>query len=173
MGVWLRTDSRFREFLSERSLLLFDFLTIIFRYRQAVAEAFWEAPTLFVFSYIMIVLGCCMIVVAFFGELSIPSLKIVLNSGCCGVTGVGSRVCLIVYSIAVFLLLIFTLASGIFLLYKRDGVGFHLIDFKSYLYSDRCRGLRCVELYGSALLSRGRSCSRIFGPTTTNFQMLW
>ncbi|RCN32817.1 tetraspanin family protein [Ancylostoma caninum] len=60
MGVWLRTDSRFRDFLSER-------------YRQAVEEAFWEAPTLYAFSYIIIVLGCCMIVVAFFGESSMPS----------------------------------------------------------------------------------------------------
>ncbi|VDK56589.1 unnamed protein product [Cylicostephanus goldi] len=55
MGVWLRTDSRFRDFLSER-------------YRQVVEEAFWEAPTLYAFSYITIILGCCMIVVAFFGE---------------------------------------------------------------------------------------------------------
>ncbi|KAK6044783.1 hypothetical protein COOONC_17712 [Cooperia oncophora] len=55
MGVWLRTDSRFRDFISER-------------YRQAVGEAFWEAPTLYAFSYIIIVLGCCMIVISFVGE---------------------------------------------------------------------------------------------------------
>uniref|UniRef100_A0A0N5CAR5 Uncharacterized protein n=1 Tax=Strongyloides papillosus TaxID=174720 RepID=A0A0N5CAR5_STREA len=44
LGAWLRTDSRFREVLSER-------------YRQAVAEAFWQAPTLYAFSYILIVFG--------------------------------------------------------------------------------------------------------------------
>lgn len=55
MGVWLRTDSRFRNFISER-------------YRQAVENAFWEAPTLFAFSYIIIVIGAVMIVVAMFGR---------------------------------------------------------------------------------------------------------
>uniref|UniRef100_A0A0N4Z9J4 Tetraspanin n=1 Tax=Parastrongyloides trichosuri TaxID=131310 RepID=A0A0N4Z9J4_PARTI len=44
LGAWLRTDSRFREFLSER-------------YRQAVEEAFWQAPTLYAFTYILIVFG--------------------------------------------------------------------------------------------------------------------
>lgn len=48
MGAWLRTDSRFRDFLSER-------------YRQAVDEAFWQAPTLYAFSYILIVLGATMV----------------------------------------------------------------------------------------------------------------
>lgn len=53
-GTWVRTDSRFREFLSER-------------YRNVVQEAFWQAPTLYFFSYILIILGAVMIVVAFFG----------------------------------------------------------------------------------------------------------
>ncbi|VDM57135.1 unnamed protein product [Angiostrongylus costaricensis] len=61
------------------------------RYRQVVDEAFWEAPTLYAFSYITIILGCCTIIVAFFG--------------CCGVNA-ESRVLLIVYAMAVFLLLI-------------------------------------------------------------------
>jgi hypothetical protein len=54
LGAWLRTDSRFREFLSER-------------YRLVTEEAFWQAPTLYIFSYIMIILGACMVVVSFFG----------------------------------------------------------------------------------------------------------
>uniref|UniRef100_A0A0K0D581 Tetraspanin n=1 Tax=Angiostrongylus cantonensis TaxID=6313 RepID=A0A0K0D581_ANGCA len=78
MGIWLRSDSRFRDFLSER-------------YRQVVDEAFWEAPTLYAFSYITIILGCCMIIVAFLG--------------CCGVNA-ENRALLIVYAMAVFLLLI-------------------------------------------------------------------
>lgn len=87
MGVWLRTDSRFRDFISERSDFQICIQMIVllhsvslpllnyactalhsFRYRQAVGEAFWEAPTLYAFSYVIIVLGCCMIVVSFFGE---------------------------------------------------------------------------------------------------------
>lgn len=98
MGVWLRTDSRFRDFLSER-------------YRQAIDEAFWQAPTLYMFSYIVLVLGATMIVVAIFG--------------CCG-TIYDSKLLLGFYGFSVFLLLIFTLSCGIYILYKKDGVIFQL-----------------------------------------------
>ncbi|KAK6045833.1 hypothetical protein COOONC_16662, partial [Cooperia oncophora] len=83
-------------------------LTLTFRYRQAVGEAFWEAPTLYAFSYIIIVLGCCMIVISFVG--------------CCFGNG-GNRAVLICYAIALFLLLIGTLSCGIYLFYKKDGEG--------------------------------------------------
>lgn len=98
MGIWLRTDSRFRDFLSER-------------YRQAIEEAFWQAPTLYMFSYILLVLGATMIVVAIFG--------------CCGVIH-GSKFLLGFYGISVFFLLIFTLSCGIYVLYKKDGVCFSI-----------------------------------------------
>ncbi|CAJ0565048.1 unnamed protein product, partial [Mesorhabditis spiculigera] len=93
MGAWLRIDSRFRDFLSER-------------YRRVVEEAFWEAPTLYVFSYILIVLGAFMIVVSVIG--------------CCG-ANVNAKPFMVVYTVFVFILLIFTLSSGIYLLYKREG----------------------------------------------------
>lgn len=96
MGIWLRTDSRFRDFLSER-------------YRQAIEEAFWQAPTFYMFSYILLVLGATMIVVAIFG--------------CCGAIH-GSKFLLGFYGISVFFLLIFTLSCGIYVLYKKDGVCF-------------------------------------------------
>ena len=94
MGAWLRVDSRFRDFLSER-------------YRQVVAEEFWQAPTLYTFSYILIVLGCTMIVVAMFG--------------CCGVI-VNSRLFLGFYAFSVFVLLVFTISCAVYIVYKRDGV---------------------------------------------------
>jgi hypothetical protein len=94
MGVWLRTDSRFRDFLSER-------------YRQAVHEAFWEAPTLYAFSYILIVLGGLLLVVAMFG--------------CCGAVA-ESKLLLGVYGVGTFLLLVFTLGCGSYIIYTKDSV---------------------------------------------------
>ncbi|PAV91221.1 hypothetical protein WR25_09192 [Diploscapter pachys] len=117
LGVWLRTDSRFRNFLSER-------------YRQAVEEAFWEAPTLYTFSYIMIVLGCCMIVVAFFGF--------------CG-TATRSRALLIIYAMMVFVLMIATLASGIYLYYKRDGLDVEVSDALNYMVQHYYQGAGVVQ----------------------------
>lgn len=73
-------------------------------------EAFWEAPTLYTFSYILIVLGATMIVVAMIG--------------CCGAME-GSRLFLGFYAFAVFVLLIFTLSCGIYVIYKKNGVSVH------------------------------------------------
>ncbi|KAK6760247.1 hypothetical protein RB195_021654 [Necator americanus] len=130
MGVWLRTDSRFRDFLSER-------------YRQAVEEAFWEAPTLYAFSYIIIVLGCCMIVVAFFG--------------CCGVNA-ESRLVLIIYSMAVFLLLVATLSCGIYLFYKKDGIDVELSDALNYMVQHYYQGAGIVQESLDHLQTTFRCC---------------
>ncbi|KAL6724453.1 hypothetical protein Aduo_019342 [Ancylostoma duodenale] len=130
MGVWLRTDSRFRDFLSER-------------YRQAVEEAFWEAPTLYAFSYIIIVLGCCMIVVAFFG--------------CCGVNA-ENRVVLIIYSMAVFLLLVATLSCGIYLFYKKDGIDVELSDALNYMVQHYYQGAGIVQESLDHLQTTFRCC---------------
>lgn len=98
MGVWLRTDSRFRDFLSER-------------YRQAVHEAFWEAPTLYAFSYILIILGCTLMVVAMFG--------------CCGAV-TESKLLLGIYGFGSFLLLVFTIGCGSYIIYTKDSVDLKL-----------------------------------------------
>lgn len=95
-GAWLRTDSRFRDFLSER-------------YRQVVNEAFWQASTLYTFSYIIIILGAMMIVVAMFG--------------CCGAVQ-ESRLFLGFYGFSVFVLMVFTISCITYILYKKDGVNF-------------------------------------------------
>ncbi|WKY14819.1 hypothetical protein Q1695_000385 [Nippostrongylus brasiliensis] len=130
MGVWLRTDSRFRDFISER-------------YRQAVNEAFWEAPTLYAFSYVIIVLGCCMIVVSFFG--------------CCGVNA-ENRVVLICYSIAVFLLLVGTICCGVYLFYKRDGVDVELSDALNYMVQHYYQGAGVVQEALDHLQTTFRCC---------------
>ncbi|CAC51071.1 Tetraspanin [Caenorhabditis elegans] len=130
MGVWLRTDSRFRNFISER-------------YRQAVQEAFWEAPTLFAFSYIIIVLGAVMMVVAMLG--------------CCGITG-RSRPFLIIYSMVVFLLLVATLSCGIYLLYKKDGLDVELSDALNYMVQHYYQGPGVVQESLDHLQTAFRCC---------------
>nr|CDJ85250.1 Tetraspanin domain containing protein [Haemonchus contortus] len=130
MGVWLRTDSRFRDFVSER-------------YRQAVGEAFWEAPTLYAFSYIIIVLGCCMIVISIFG--------------CCAGND-GSRVLLILYSVALFLLLIAVLSCGIYLFYKRDSVDVELSDALNYMVQHYYQGPGIVQESLDHLQTTFRCC---------------
>lgn len=117
LGAWLRTDSRFRDFLSER-------------YRQVVEEAFWEAPTLYAFSYIMIVLGAFMIVVAFFG--------------CCGVTA-SAKPFIGIYAAAVFVLLIATLSAGLFIFYKKDGIDVELSDALNYMVQHYYQGPGIVQ----------------------------
>ena len=67
-----------------------------------------------------------MIVVAFFGIWIILSeislcIKLFGYLGFCG-TATRSRALLIIYAMMVFILMIATLASGIYLYYKRDGV---------------------------------------------------
>ncbi|KAK6012126.1 tetraspanin family protein [Ostertagia ostertagi] len=130
MGVWLRTDSRFRDFISER-------------YRQAVGEAFWEAPTLYAFSYIIIVLGCCMIVISFLG--------------CCVGNG-GNRAVLICYAIALFLLLIGTLSCGIYLFYKKDAVDVELSDALNYMVQHYYQGAGVVQESLDHLQTTFRCC---------------
>jgi len=93
-GIWLRTDSHFRGFLSER-------------YRQAVHEAFWEAPTLYAFSYILILLGCALILSTIFG--------------CYGVA-INSKLLIGIYGASTFALLIFTLSCGAYIFYTKDSV---------------------------------------------------
>ena len=61
------------------------------------------APTLYTFSYILIVLGALMVLVAVVG--------------CCGAV-VGSRLFLAVYGVAVLVLLTATLSCGIYIVYK-------------------------------------------------------
>jgi hypothetical protein len=62
---------------------------------------------LYTFSYILIVLGATMIVVAMIG--------------CCGAME-GSKLFLGLYAFVLFVLLMFTLSSGIYVIYKKDGV---------------------------------------------------
>ncbi|CAJ0958290.1 unnamed protein product, partial [Mesorhabditis belari] len=117
MGAWLRIDSRFRDFLSER-------------YRRVVQEAFWEAPTLYMFSYILIILGAFMFVVAIMG--------------CCG-ANVDAKPFLVVYTVFVFLLLIATLSSGIYILYKRDGIDVEVEDALNYMVQHYYQGAGIVQ----------------------------
>ncbi|CAI4224883.1 unnamed protein product [Auanema sp. JU1783] len=117
LGIYLRTDSRFRDFLSER-------------YRQAVGEAFWEAPTLFMFSYIMIILGSFMILTSFFG--------------CCGVTE-GSRLLSIIYSISLLILITINISCIAYLSYKRDSIDVELSDALNYMVQHYYQGAGVVQ----------------------------
>uniref|UniRef100_A0A1I7Z4Q2 Tetraspanin n=1 Tax=Steinernema glaseri TaxID=37863 RepID=A0A1I7Z4Q2_9BILA len=117
LGAWLRTDSRFRDFLSER-------------YRQVVQEAFWEAPTLYIFSYLLLTLGGVMVVVAMFG--------------CCGAVQ-QSKMILGIYAVVLFLVMLFTLGSGIFLLYKRDGIDVELQDALNYMVQHYYQGAGIIQ----------------------------
>jgi hypothetical protein len=130
VGAWLRTDSRFRDFLSER-------------YRQAVNEAFWEAPTLYTFSYILIVLGASMIVVAMFG--------------CCGAIA-ESRLFLGFYAFSVFCLLVFTLSCLIYVLYKKDGIDVELADALNYMVQHYYQGPGIVQESLDRLQQAFRCC---------------
>lgn len=71
--------------------------------------------------------------------------------GCCGSVQ-GSRLFLSIYIAAVFVLLIFTLSAGIYLLYKKDGVRLRVKMKVSVGRGD----IRCPELYGAALLPRAK-----------------
>ncbi|CEF59925.1 Tetraspanin family and Tetraspanin, EC2 domain and Tetraspanin/Peripherin family-containing protein [Strongyloides ratti] len=130
LGAWLRTDSRFREFLSER-------------YRQAVAEAFWQAPTLYAFSYILIV----------FGAVSIVTSMI----GCCGTTG-RSNLFLITYSIVIFILLIFTISCSFYIIYKKDGIDVELSDALNYMVQHYYQGPGIVQESLDRLQTTFRCC---------------
>uniref|UniRef100_A0A0N5AJX2 Tetraspanin n=1 Tax=Syphacia muris TaxID=451379 RepID=A0A0N5AJX2_9BILA len=130
VGAWLRTDSRFREFLSER-------------YRNVVEEAFWQAPTLYIFSYVIIILGASMIVVS--------------SLGCCG-TVTQSRVLLIVYAIVTSLLMLGTLATGIYAIYKRDGIDVEVSDALTYMVQHYYQGAGVVQESLDRLQQTFRCC---------------
>jgi hypothetical protein len=130
LGVWLRTDSRFREFLSER-------------YKQVVEEAFWQAPTLFTFSYLLIILGATMIVTAMIG--------------CCGVAQ-GSRIFLGFYASAMFILLIFTISCGVYILYRQNGIDVELSDALNYMVQHYYQGAGIVQEALDRLQQAFRCC---------------
>lgn len=130
MGAWLRTDSRFRDFLSER-------------YRQAVDEAFWQAPTLYTFSYILLVLGATMIVVAIFG--------------CCGAIQ-GSRLFLGFYGFSVFVLLMFTISCVVYIIYKSEGIDVELSDALNYMVQHYYQGAGVVQESLDRLQQAFRCC---------------
>ena len=86
------------------------FTLLFFENKKILLKLFClQAPTLYIFSYLLIVLGACMVVVSMFG--------------CCGAI-TRSRVLLALYAVAVSILMLCTLAAGIYILYKRDGVNF-------------------------------------------------
>lgn len=130
MGIWLRTDSRFRDFLSER-------------YRQAVHEAFWEAPTLYAFSYILIILGACLILVAMFG--------------CCGAIS-NSSLLLGIYGIGTFILLVFTIGCGSFIVYTKDSIDVELSDALNYMVQHYYQGPGIVQESLDRLQQAFRCC---------------
>ncbi|KAK0397455.1 hypothetical protein QR680_002135 [Steinernema hermaphroditum] len=130
LGAWLRTDSRFRDFLSER-------------YRQIVQDAFWEAPTLYIFSYLLITLGGVMIVIALFG--------------CCGAVQ-RSKMMLSIYAVILFLLMLFTLGCGIFILYKRDGIDVELQDALNYMVQHYYQGAGIIQESLDRLQQAFRCC---------------
>ncbi|KAI6241007.1 Tetraspanin family protein [Aphelenchoides fujianensis] len=102
LGVWLRVDSRFRDFLSER-------------YRQAVDEAFWQAPTFYAFSYILM----C------------PRRR--HDRGRHDRRSEVPRLFLGLYGFSVLVLLMATLSAGIYILYKKDGIDVELSDALNYM----------------------------------------
>uniref|UniRef100_A0A914HVZ8 Tetraspanin n=1 Tax=Globodera rostochiensis TaxID=31243 RepID=A0A914HVZ8_GLORO len=146
-GAWLRTDSRFRDFLSER-------------YRQAVHEAFWEAPTLYTFSYILILLGAALLLVAM--------------CGCCGVTTNGRRrqrrgttaasggdinsPLLWLYAVGTAVLLMFTIGCGSYILYTKDGIDVELSDALNYMVQHYYQGPGIVQESLDRLQQAFRCC---------------
>ncbi|VDM91329.1 unnamed protein product [Litomosoides sigmodontis] len=130
VGAWLRTDSRFRNFLSER-------------YRNVVEEAFWQAPTLYVFSYILVVIGMCMVVACLVG--------------CCGAS-TDSRVLLIVYAVAVFILMLFTVSSNAYLIFRKYGIDVEVSDALTYMVQNYYQGAGIVQESLDQLQQAFRCC---------------
>ncbi|CAD5214932.1 unnamed protein product [Bursaphelenchus okinawaensis] len=130
LGIWLRVDSRFRDFLSER-------------YRQAVDEAFWEAPTLYTFSYILIIMGAFMIIAGILG--------------CCGV-GAGGKLSIIFYIVLLFILLISTVSCIIYIIYKKDGIDVELSDALNYMVQHYYQGAGVVQESLDRLQQAFRCC---------------
>uniref|UniRef100_A0A0R3RU36 Tetraspanin n=1 Tax=Elaeophora elaphi TaxID=1147741 RepID=A0A0R3RU36_9BILA len=130
MGAWLRTDSRFRDFLSQR-------------YRNIVEEAFWQAPTLYVFSYILIVIGMCMVVVGVVG--------------CCGAS-TDSRVLLIIYAMAVCILMLCTISSNTYLIFGKYGIDVEVSDALTYMVQNYYQGAGIVQESLDQLQQAFRCC---------------
>lgn len=130
MGAWLRTDSRFRDFLSQR-------------YRNVVEEAFWQAPTLYIFSYVLIVLGMLMVVVGMLG--------------CCGAS-TGSGVLLIIYAVAVCVLMLCTISASVYIIFKRFGIDVEVADALTYMVQNYYQGAGIVQESLDRLQQAFRCC---------------
>ncbi|CAG9537161.1 unnamed protein product [Cercopithifilaria johnstoni] len=130
MGAWLRTDSQFRDFLSQR-------------YRNVVEEAFWQASTLYVFSYILIVIGMCMVLVGVVG--------------CCGAS-TDSRVLLLIYVIAVCILMMCTISSITYLIFKKYGIDVEISDALTYMVQSYYQGAGIVQESLDRLQQAFRCC---------------
>ncbi|KAK0397453.1 hypothetical protein QR680_002135 [Steinernema hermaphroditum] len=107
-------------------------------------DAFWEAPTLYIFSYLLITLGGVMIVIALFG--------------CCGAVQ-RSKMMLSIYAVILFLLMLFTLGCGIFILYKRDGIDVELQDALNYMVQHYYQGAGIIQESLDRLQQAFRCCA--------------
>uniref|UniRef100_A0A915Q4R0 Tetraspanin n=1 Tax=Setaria digitata TaxID=48799 RepID=A0A915Q4R0_9BILA len=130
MGGWLRSDSRFRDFLSQR-------------YRNVVEEAFWQAPTLYIFSYFLIIIGMCMVVVGMVG--------------CCGAT-TDSRVLLLIYAVSVCILMVSTISAISYLVFKKFGIDVEVSDALTYMVQNYYQGAGIVQESLDRLQEAFRCC---------------
>ncbi|KAL3981583.1 Tetraspanin family protein [Acanthocheilonema viteae] len=130
MGAWLRTDSRFRDFLSQR-------------YRNVVEEAFWQAPTLYVFSYILIVIGMCMVLISVVG--------------CCAAS-TDSRILLLIYAVAVCILMLCTISSKTYLIFKKYSIDVEVSDALTYMVQNYYQGAGIVQESLDRLQQAFRCC---------------
>uniref|UniRef100_A0A8R1XX32 Tetraspanin n=1 Tax=Onchocerca volvulus TaxID=6282 RepID=A0A8R1XX32_ONCVO len=130
MGTWLRTDSRFRDFLSQR-------------YRNVVEETFWQAPTLYVFSYILIVVGMCMVTISMVG--------------CCG-AATDSRVLLIIYAVAVCILMLCTISAKTYLIFRKYGIDVEVSDALTYMVQNYYQGAGIIHESLDRLQDAFRCC---------------
>ncbi|MFH4981415.1 hypothetical protein AB6A40_008124 [Gnathostoma spinigerum] len=130
LGIWLRADSRFRNFLSQR-------------YRNVVEEAFWQAPTLFLFSYILIVIG---------------SFLVILGSmGCCGAAA-RSKFVLIVFTVLLSVLMVAAVCSLVFAFYARDGIDVEVSDALIYMVQHYYQGPGIIQESLDQLQQSFRCC---------------
>lgn len=130
LGVWLKTDHRFREFLSQR-------------YRQVVTDQTWDAPTLYAFAFVLIALGIVMIVVALFG--------------CCG--AIVENYCLLIAYFACLMILFFvTLSCGLFLFVKRDSIDNEVGDAMDYMVQHYYQGPGVIQEAMDQLQQAFRCC---------------
>ncbi|KAM3726684.1 CD9 antigen [Dirofilaria immitis] len=130
MGAWLRTDSRFRDFLSQR-------------YRNIVEEAFWQAPTLYIFSYILFIVGMFMVVISMVG--------------CCGAS-TDSRVLLILYAAAVCILMLCTISAKTYLIFRKYGIEVEISDALTYMVQNYYQGAGIIQESLDQLQEAFRCC---------------